>query len=162
MKIVSPPHLPLHRKCLLGRESFLLFGSLMPGRDWSCCCCSWSYSLLGAMWVATRQRATHEALPLAAQPFLNSALLRPMARCGMHSLELFCFGVLLSFAAHALLVETSAGPALQVMISAAGISLMIAVATLIAWWGSLEEGKGASRQAASDAIRRPAAAPAAA
>jgi len=94
------------------------------------------------------------------QPILNSSLLRPMVRCGMHSLELFCFGVLLSFAAHALLVETSAGPVLQVVISAAGISLMIAVATLITWWGSIEEGKRISRPAASDAIRQPVVAPA--
>jgi len=76
-------------------------------------------------------------------PVLASALVRPLVRCGMHSLEIFSFGVLLSFVAHAALVQSDGGMAMQVLVSATGIATLIAAATLIAWGGRIEEGEQA-------------------
>jgi hypothetical protein len=67
-------------------------------------------------------------------PVLASPLLRPAVRCGMHSLEIFCASVLLSFVAHAALVQTSAGGAAQILVSVAGIALLVAIAELIGWY----------------------------
>jgi len=87
-------------------------------------------------------------------PILKSPLMRPVTCCGMHSLEIFCLGVVLSFAAHVALVEAAGGPALQILASAAGIATMVAVATLIAWWGGIDEQKRA--RSATDGALEPA------
>jgi hypothetical protein len=81
---------------------------------------------------------------------LASPLLRPAVRCGMHSLEIFCAGVLASFVAHAALVQTSSGVAAQVVVSAAGISLLVAVAELIRWYRSIGEKKRAPRSSGKE------------
>ena len=73
---------------------------------------------------------------------LSSAYLRPLIRCGMHSLEIFCLGVLLSFLGHAALVAFDGGVPMQVLVSATGIAVMIAAASLIAWAGSIEGDAG--------------------
>jgi len=83
-------------------------------------------------------------------PVLGSALIRPLVRCGMHSLEIFSFGVLLSFIGHAALVQSDGGMAMQVLVSATGIALLIAAATLIAWGGRIEDG---ARPARATALR---------
>ena len=72
-------------------------------------------------------------------PMLRSPLVRPLVRCGMHSLEIFSLGVLLSFVAHAALVQCEGGVIVQVLVSAIGISMLIAAATLIAWGGRIED-----------------------
>ena len=87
-------------------------------------------------------------------PVLASPLLRPAVRCGMHSLEIFCAGVLLSFVAHAVLVQTSAGAAGQIMVSAAGIALMVAIAELLGWYRSAEK-KRAPRPTGSEGVVQP-------
>jgi hypothetical protein len=91
-------------------------------------------------------------------PFLNSALLRPLIRCGMHSLEIFCLGVLLSLMAYAALVQSSDGVAMQALVSAIGIAALIAVATLIAWGASIEDSgqwARAPRPAPAPALQAP-------
>jgi len=45
--------------------------------------------------------------------------------CGQHSLEIFCLGVFLSFAAHFAMVEVSAGLWMQCVVSALGIVIMM-------------------------------------
>ncbi len=50
-------------------------------------------------------------------PVLQSPWLRPAILCGQHSLEIFCLGVFLAFAAHFVMVEFYGGPAMQVVIS---------------------------------------------
>jgi len=78
-------------------------------------------------------------------PMLRSPLVRPLVRCGMHSLEIFSLGVLLSFVAHAALVQCQGGVAMQVLVSAIGISMLIAAATLIAWGGRIEDSERPAR-----------------
>ena len=54
-----------------------------------------------------------------------------MIRCGENSLAIYCFGVLLSFIGHVILVKFSATFTMQVAVSMAGIALMIGAATLM-------------------------------
>jgi hypothetical protein len=75
-------------------------------------------------------------------PGLKIYLFRPAILCGQHSLEIFCAGVFLAFAAHFVLVEVSDGILMQVAVSAFGIAAMIATAALISWYKKIE-GRGA-------------------
>jgi hypothetical protein len=59
---------------------------------------------------------------------LGTPVLRAAVRCGENSLELYCAGVLLSLAAHAVLVKVSSAPAMQVALSIAGVLALIAIA----------------------------------
>jgi hypothetical protein len=61
-----------------------------------------------------------------------------MIRCGENSLAMYCFGVLLSFVGHVVLVESSGSLAMQVAVSIAGVALMIAAATLMTWTSQLD------------------------
>jgi hypothetical protein len=61
-----------------------------------------------------------------------------MIRCGENSLAMYCFGVLLSFMGHVVLVEFSGTIAVQVAVSIAGVALMIAAATLMTWTSQLD------------------------
>jgi len=47
-------------------------------------------------------------------------------------------GVFLSFAAHFAMVEISDGIAMQVLVSALGIVIMVATAALITWYKNVE------------------------
>jgi hypothetical protein len=69
---------------------------------------------------------------------LKSPLLWPAIVCGQHSLETFCLGVFLAFAAHFLFTEVSNSLLSQVIISLAGIVIMVAVAALISWYRGME------------------------
>ena len=71
-------------------------------------------------------------------PKLRSLWLRPAILCGQHSLEIFCLGVFLSFAAHFAMVEISQGIGMQIATSLLGIVLMIATATMISWYKLIE------------------------
>jgi hypothetical protein len=71
-------------------------------------------------------------------PALSSRALRPALLCGQHSLEIFCIGVFLAFAAHFVMVELSGGVAMQALLSAAGILVMVATAALISWYKRVE------------------------
>ena len=74
-------------------------------------------------------------------PALQSLWLRPAIRCGQHSLEIFCLGVFLAFAAHFVMVEFYGGTAMQVASSMAGILIMIGTAVVISWYKRVE-GRG--------------------
>jgi hypothetical protein len=78
-------------------------------------------------------------------PYLTSKYLRPAIICGQHSLEIFCFGVFLAFAAHFAKVEISGGVAMQIVVSVLGILAMIAVAWLISWYKVIEGRKPSAR-----------------
>jgi hypothetical protein len=71
-------------------------------------------------------------------PLLQSRWLYPAIVCGQHSLEIFCLGVFLSFAAHFAMVEINQGVAMQIAISLAGIAIMVATAALISWYKGIE------------------------
>jgi len=64
---------------------------------------------------------------------LASPWLRPLILCGQHSLPIFCFSVFLSFAAHWILMQYTRGVWEQLVVSAAGILIMIATAGLLDW-----------------------------
>jgi hypothetical protein len=74
-------------------------------------------------------------------PVLESPWLRPVILCGQHSLEIFCLGVFLAFAAHFLMVEVSRAVLVQVAVSLAGIALMAGVAMLMTWYKGIEGGR---------------------
>ena len=78
-------------------------------------------------------------------PALKSRWMWPLIVCGQHSLEIFCLGVFLSFAAHFAMVEVSGAFWMQVVASALGILIMIAAAWLIAWYKKAEERSPGSR-----------------
>jgi len=84
-------------------------------------------------------------------PGLHSSLLRPAIICGQHSLEIFCFGVFLAFAAHFAKVEISGGVAMQILVSAMGIVAMIAAAALLTWYKDAEGRKAGGRPKTKDA-----------
>lgn len=79
-------------------------------------------------------------VPISA-PWLKSRWVRPMILCGQHSLEIFCLGIFLSFIGHFVTTEVSRSMGIQIIISALGISVMIAVASLITWYNKVE-GRG--------------------
>ena len=76
-------------------------------------------------------------------PALKSWVLRPAILSGQHSLEIFCLGVFLAFAGHFIFVDISDRVAIQVLVSALGIAMMIATAALISWYKNVE-GRGSS------------------
>jgi hypothetical protein len=79
-------------------------------------------------------------------PHLTSQWLRPAVLCGQHSLEIFCSGVFLAFAAHFAMVELSDGLGMQILVSVVGIATMVAVAALITWYRNVEGKKHGPRQ----------------
>ena len=69
---------------------------------------------------------------------LKSKLLWPMIVCGQHSLEIFCLGVFLSFAGHFVFTEVSNRLPTQIIVSIAGIVIMVGFAALISWYRGVE------------------------
>ncbi|WP_347335923.1 OpgC domain-containing protein [Bradyrhizobium murdochi] len=59
--------------------------------------------------------------------------LQPIMKCGEEWLAVFCAGVFLSFAAHLVLITGPDSLALHVLVSFAGISIMIAIAYYVSW-----------------------------
>jgi hypothetical protein len=78
-------------------------------------------------------------------PPLKSWWSWPLIVCGQHSLEIFCLGVFLSFAAHFAMVEVSAELWMQCVVSALGILIMIAAAGLLMWYKRVEGRSPGSR-----------------
>ena len=66
-------------------------------------------------------------------PGLEWRIFRPAIKCGQQSLEVFCTGIFLSFAAHFVLVEISGAIWMQIVVSIVGILLMTAVAYYRSW-----------------------------
>ncbi|HET9903492.1 MAG TPA: OpgC domain-containing protein [Xanthobacteraceae bacterium] len=67
-------------------------------------------------------------------PGLNSPLLWPAIVCGQQSLAVFCLGVFLAFTSHFILVEVSDRIPMQILVSAAGIVIMVGVASVLQWY----------------------------
>jgi hypothetical protein len=83
-------------------------------------------------------------------PVLKSPWLRPAIICGHHSLEVFCLGVFLAFAAHFFMVQISESITAQILASAIGIVLMVAVAWLLTWYKNMEGRSSGSRPPDAD------------
>ena len=84
-------------------------------------------------------------------PGLKSPWLRPAILCGQHSLEIFCLGVFLAFAAHFAKVEISGGIGMQILVSMLGIVIMAGAAWLLAWYKTVEARRPGSRPKTPDA-----------
>ena len=76
---------------------------------------------------------------------LKSRWLAPMIWCGQNSLEIFCFGVFLSFAAHFVFTEVSNRIPMQIAVSLLGLAIMSAAAWLISWYKRAERRGPGSR-----------------
>jgi hypothetical protein len=66
-------------------------------------------------------------------PGLMRPMLRGAIRCGENSLEVYCAGVLLSLAAHLLLLRIPGGFAAQFGVSLVGVVLLTGFATITTW-----------------------------
>lgn len=84
-------------------------------------------------------------------PGLRWKVFRPAILCGQHSLEIFCLGVFLAFAAHFAKMEISNGVWMQIIVSALGILIMIAAAWLLSWYKEIEGRKPGARPKTPDA-----------
>jgi hypothetical protein len=84
-------------------------------------------------------------------PGLSWRLFRPAILCGQHSLEIFCLGVFLAFAGHFIFDELSNRVAVQFIVSASGIALMVATAALIAWYNTMEKRSAGARSGPANA-----------
>ena len=71
---------------------------------------------------------------------LRSRILQPAILCGQHSLEIFCLGVFLAFAAQFIIAESSGGALVQTALSVLGILIMIATAAMTSWYKAMERG----------------------
>jgi len=71
-------------------------------------------------------------------PYLRLRIFKPLIICGQHSLEIFCLGVFLSFAGHFVFTEVSNRLPMHVIVSVAGIAIMIGAATLLSWYKRVE------------------------
>lgn len=80
-------------------------------------------------------------------PGLKTVWLRPAILCGQHSLEIFCLGVFLAFAAHFIMIEIYGGILMQIVLSVAGILIMVATAALISWYKKIESRGGTPKRA---------------
>jgi len=67
-------------------------------------------------------------------PPLRSRWLLPAISCGRHSLPIFCLGIFLSFSAHWILTQYSKGLAAQLVVSTAGIAIMVIAARVLDWY----------------------------
>jgi hypothetical protein len=83
-------------------------------------------------------------------PALKSPWFKPAILCGQHSLEIFCLGVFLAFAAHFVMVEIAGGLLMQVALSIMGVLIMIGTAWLITWYKDIE-GRGGRPKRSPDA-----------
>src|SRR3981081_849772 len=66
-------------------------------------------------------------------PILQWRALAPLIRCGQHSLQVFCTGLVLSFCAHAAIELSLNSLWIQIVVGATGISLMTVVAYCRTW-----------------------------
>jgi len=82
---------------------------------------------------------------------LQWPVFRPAIWCGQHSLEIFCFGVFLAFAAHFAMGEISGGVPMQVAVSIIGVGLMIGAAGLLSWYKGIEGRNAGPRTKTTDA-----------
>jgi hypothetical protein len=74
--------------------------------------------------------------------FLASRVGRPFVICGRNSLHIFCLGILLSVLGKLVLNEFFGGIPMQFAVSAAGVAIMIGVATLMEWFAAAQGASG--------------------
>jgi hypothetical protein len=72
--------------------------------------------------------------------FLRWPIAQPLRRCGEHSLLVFCIGTFLSFSAHIVLDAWSQALGAQLLVTAVGIGLLIAIAYVAHWYKNKQAG----------------------
>lgn len=82
-------------------------------------------------------------------PALKLRIFWPAIVCGQHSLETFCLGVFLSFAGHFVFTEVSNRLLTHIVVSIAGITIMVGIAALISWYRKVERQGGGPRPPAA-------------
>ncbi|MGT2440974.1 OpgC domain-containing protein [Bradyrhizobium betae] len=87
-------------------------------------------------------------------PFLSAPWLRPLRLCGERSLEVFCVGIFLAFVAYFAIDLVSNALAFQIVVSIAGIGIMIAVAYFKTWTRDFRAASG-RKALEREAIRQP-------
>ena len=88
-------------------------------------------------------------------PGLRSRALRPLILIGQNSLPIFCLGVFLSFAAHWFLVQIEGDVTAQILVSLAGMMIMVAVAWVLNKFKALPDHFALPKAAAPEqAVRR--------
>jgi hypothetical protein len=70
---------------------------------------------------------------------LKSRWCWPAIVCGRHSLEIFCLGVFLSFAGHFVFTEVSNRVLTHIIVSIAGVVIMVGAASTISWYKKVEK-----------------------
>ncbi|HEX2885216.1 OpgC domain-containing protein [Vineibacter terrae] len=100
----------------------------------------------------------------ADSPFLQRWYALPLRRCGEFSLAIFCLGTFLSFVGYVVVATyadvVSWPKALDVVVSIAGLAIMVAAAYFAHWYKSSDKSSAKSGVKRSDTIRRPSSAPA--
>jgi hypothetical protein len=71
--------------------------------------------------------------------WLKRPILQPAIECGRQSLEVFCAGVFLSFAAHFMLVQMSNAIWMQIIVSLTGIALLCVLAYYRSWSKAMDK-----------------------
>jgi hypothetical protein len=83
-------------------------------------------------------------------PALHSPILRPLILIGQNSLPIFCLGVFLSFAAHWFLVQIEGDILAQILVSVAGMAIMVGAAWLLSKFKAVPDHFEASSPAAPE------------
>jgi hypothetical protein len=81
-----------------------------------------------ALAVTTAHFVRHDAA------LLRCRAARLIVRCGQHSLQVFCLGILLSVLGRILLTSFRDGIVMQLAVDLAGIVLMVGIADLLTWY----------------------------
>ena len=81
--------------------------------------------------------------------WLRGPLAAPVLDCGRQSLQVFCLGVLLSFAGQTVLVHVSGSLSAQFLVTVLGIATMVVLARFLIWYQSAERARRHGRVAAS-------------
>jgi len=69
---------------------------------------------------------------------LRRAWAQPFIVAGKHSLYVFCLGIFLSFTAHFVLVQVNGSLPMQILVSAGGVAIMLALAYALEFYRRLE------------------------
>jgi hypothetical protein len=72
-------------------------------------------------------------------PGLKWRIFRPAILCGQQSLQTFCTGIFLSFAAYFVLVETTSAIWMQILVNISGITILCLFAWYRSWTTSLDK-----------------------
>jgi len=77
------------------------------------------------------------ALVAPNMKFLHSGVAKPVILCGQQSLEVFCFGILLSALGHFILSEYNSRIVTQLAVNLAGVLALCLTAKMIDWYKSM-------------------------